>query len=77
MSACYLRSEPKKKRKERKKKLREGLGFWAFTTMAWVQSLLGELRFCKPLSTAKKKEIKKDLNQRELAFSVVAIATAT
>ena len=26
---------------------------WAFTAVAWVQSLIGELRSCKPHSTAK------------------------
>ena len=34
------------------------LGFWAFTTMARVQSLVGELRPCKPRGTAKKKKKK-------------------
>ena len=32
------------------------LGFQAFTTMAWVQPLVRELRSCKLYSTAKKKE---------------------
>ena len=32
------------------------VGFWAFTTMAWAQSLVGELKSCKPHSAAKKKK---------------------
>ena len=31
------------------------LGLYAFTAMAWVQSLVGELRSCKSQSAAKKK----------------------
>ena len=32
------------------------LGLSAFTTLAWVPSLAGELRSCKPRSVAKKKK---------------------
>ena len=32
------------------------LGFWAFTAMAQVQTLVRELRSCKLHSTVKKKE---------------------
>ena len=38
------------------------LGFNAFTAVAWVQSLVGELRSRKPHGTAKKKD--KDLEMR-------------
>ena len=37
----------------------EWLGFQAFTARAQVQSLVGELRFCKLYSTAEKKKKKK------------------
>ena len=30
------------------------LGFWAFIVMLWVQSLVGELRSCKPYHVANK-----------------------
>ena len=33
----------------------EWLGFWAFTAVAWVQSLVGELRSHKSCGVAKKK----------------------
>ena len=32
------------------------LGFQAFTAVAWIQSLVGELRFHKPCGVAKKKD---------------------
>ena len=35
------------------------LGFGAFPDVAWVRSLVGELRSCKSLGTAQKKEKKK------------------
>ena len=31
-------------------------GFWAFNCMAWVQSLIRELRSCKPSCEPKKKK---------------------
>ena len=34
------------------------LGFWAFIAVAWVQSLVGELRYCELLGVAKKKKKK-------------------
>ena len=39
------------------------LGFGAFTAVAWVQSLVGELRYCKPQGMAKKKgeRVKKEI----------------
>ena len=36
------------------------LGLGAFTSVAWVQSLVGEVRSCKPRGTAKKKKKKKE-----------------
>lgn len=32
------------------------LGFWTFTAMVQVQSLVGELRSCKPCGMAQKKK---------------------
>ena len=45
------------------------LGFQAFTAMAQVQFLLGELRACKSPSTAKAKKGKKKKKQKN-TFSV-------
>ena len=36
------------------------LGFWAFTAMTWVHSMVGELRSHKTCGTAKKEKKKKE-----------------
>ena len=44
------------------------LGFWAFTAMVWVQSLVGELRPHKPQGAAKKK--KGIIRQRQISYYI-------
>ena len=49
------------------------LGPGAFTAEAWVQSLAGELRSCKPHSGAKKEEEKKLNKQTKLCLVLLSL----
>ena len=53
------------------------LGVGAFTTMAWVQSLIGELRFHKPRrqSGKKRKGLKKKKKIERMKLSLKAAFT--
>ena len=54
------------------------MGLQTPTAVTWVQSLVGELRFCKPLSmTQKRKEKRKKFVWAKIAFRILGTRKVT